>query len=129
MTLDPVHFDGIAALARQVGREVDDASHQQFAETVWEEFLDPLEVDGRRVLEPIDRQFRARVAIEDAALCDRPFPRSYGLDSGTINPTTYKNGVVMDVAHAAMGCVPTDIECHRSRTVVIGLHIDDDART
>ncbi|KYH26547.1 NurA domain protein [Halalkalicoccus paucihalophilus] len=129
MTLDPVHFDGIAALARQVGREVDDASHQQFAETVWEEFLDPLEVDGRRVLEPIDRQFRARVAIEDAALCDRPFPKSYGLDSGTINPTTYKNGVVMDVAHAAMGCVPTDIECHRSRTVVIGLHIDDDART
>lgn len=129
MTLDPVHFEGIAALARQVGREVDDASHQEFAETVWADFLDPLEVDGRRVLEPVDRQFRKRVAVEDAALCERPFPGSHGLDSGTINPTTYKNGVVMDVAHAAMGCVPTDLDCHRSRTVIIGLHIDDDALT
>ncbi|ADJ14715.1 DNA double-strand break repair nuclease NurA [Halalkalicoccus jeotgali] len=129
MTLDPVHFEGIAALARQVGREVDDASHREFAERVWESFLDPLEVDGRRVLEPLDRQYRKRVAIEDAALCERPFPESYGIDSGTINPTTYKNGVVMDVAHAAMGCVPTDLDCHRSRTVVIGLHIDDDALT
>lgn len=127
MTLDPVHFEGIAALARQVGREVDDASHQEFAETVWAEFLDPLEVGGRRVLEPVDGQFRGRVAIEDAALCERPFPGSHGLDSGTINPTTYKNGVVMDVAHAAMGCVPTDLDCHRARTVIIGIHIDDDA--
>lgn len=127
MTLDPVHFDGIAALARQVGREVDDASHQQFAETVWEEFLDPLEVDGRRIIEPIDEQYRKRVAIEDAALCAQPLPESYGIDSGTINPTTYKNGVVMDVAHAAMGCVPTDLDCHRARTVIIGAHIDDDA--
>ncbi|WP_122088878.1 DNA double-strand break repair nuclease NurA [Halalkalicoccus subterraneus] len=129
MTLDPVHFEGIAALARQVGRQVDDASHQEFAERVWERFLDPLELDGRRVLEPVDRQYRKRVAIEDAALCERPFPESYGIDSGTINPTTYKNGVVMDVAHAAMGCVPTDLECHRSRTVVIGLHVDDDSVT
>ncbi|MEM4780731.1 MAG: DNA double-strand break repair nuclease NurA [Halalkalicoccus sp.] len=129
MTLDPVHFEGIATLARQVGREVDDASHQESAETVWTEFLDPLTVDGRRVLEPLDRQYRTRVRIEDAALCERPYPASYGIDSGTINPTTYKNGVVMDVAHAAMGCVPTDLDCHRSRTVVIGLHLDDDAVT
>lgn len=129
MTLDPVHFEGIAALARQVGRAVDDASQQEFAERVWREFLDPLEIDGRRVLEPVDRQYRKRVPIEDAALCERPFPESYGLDSGTINPTTYKNGVVMDVAHAAMGRVPTDLDCHRSRTVIIGLHLDDDAVT
>lgn len=127
MTLDPVHFEGIATLARQVGDEVDDGDHQGFAETVWEEFLDPLVVDGRPVLEPVDRRFRGRVAIEDAALCERPYPESYGLDSGTINPTSYKNGVVMDVAHAAMGRVPTDLECHRSRTVIIGVHLDDDA--
>lgn len=127
MTLDPVHFEGIASLARQVGREIDDASHQEFAERVWEEFLDPLEVDGRRILEPVGGQYRKRVAIEDAALCERPFPESYGIDSGTINPTTYKNGVVMDVAHAAMGCVPTDLDCHRARTIIIGLHTDDDA--
>jgi hypothetical protein len=79
------------------------------------------------VLEPVDRRFRGRVPIEDAALCERPYPGSYGLDSGTINPTSYKNGVVMDVAHAAMGRVPTDLECHRSRTLIIGVHLDDDA--
>lgn len=126
MTLDPVHFEGIAALARQVGREVADGDHQGFAERVWEEFLDPLVADGRRVLEPVDRQFRKRVSIEDAALCEQPYPESHGLDSGTINPTTYKNGVVMDVAHAALGSVPTDLDCHRARSLVIALHLRDD---
>lgn len=127
MTLDPVHFEGIATLARQVGREIDDSEYTKFAERVWEEFLDPLRANGRRVLEPVDRQYRKRVSIADVALCEPPFSESYGVDSGTINPTTYKNGVVMDVAHAAMGSVPTDLDCHRSRTVIIGVHIDDDA--
>lgn len=128
MTLDPVHFEGIAALARQVGREVDDRDHRRFAETVWEEFLDPLSADGRRVLEPVDRQYRKRAPIEDAALCEQPYPESHGLDSGTINPTTYKNGVVMDVAHAALGSVPTDLDCHRARSLVIALHHRDETR-
>ena len=50
MTLDPVHFDGIAQLAGRISQRVDAADHETFADTVFEEFLDPLWHDGRRVL-------------------------------------------------------------------------------
>ena len=127
MTLDPVHVEGIAALARRIGREVDDGEHEGFARTVWEEYLDPLRGDGRTLLEPVDDLARGAVDLEDVALCEAPFPTSHGLDSGTLNPTTYKNGIVLDVAQAAMGCVPTDLDCHRSRTIVATIHTGDEA--
>ncbi|MCH7661780.1 MAG: DNA double-strand break repair nuclease NurA [Euryarchaeota archaeon] len=125
MTLDPVHVKEIASLAHQVGRRIDTADHRTTAERAWTDLLDPLVANNRRIMEPVDRQYRKRVTIEDAALCDPPYPINYGLDSGTLNPTTYKNGVVMDAAHAALGCVPTDLERHRSRTIVMTLHLDD----
>ena len=50
MTLDPVHFDGIAALARRITQHVDEQDHRDAAETVWQEFLDPLHHDGDVVL-------------------------------------------------------------------------------
>ena len=102
MTLDPVHFDGIARLAGRISQRVDAADHETFADTVFEEFLDPLWHDGRRVLEPLGELRRRRVDVEDAALQAAPFPTQHGLDSGTINPTTFTNGLVLDVAQAAM---------------------------
>ena len=47
MTLDPVHFDGIAQLAGRIESGVDASDHRDFANTVWEEFLDPLYEDGK----------------------------------------------------------------------------------
>ena len=125
MTLDPVHVDGIARLASQIEQGVDEQDHRAFAETVWNEFLDPLVLDGRAVLEPIDEQRRRKVAMQDAALQAPPFPTQHGLDSGTINPTTFKNGVVLDVAQAAMSAVPSDLELHRGRTIVMTAHSND----
>ena len=125
MTLDPVHFDGIARLAGRIGHRVDATDHGAFAETVFEEFLDPLRHDGRRILEPIDGLRRRRIDIEAAALQDAPFPTQHGLDSGTINPTTFTNGLVLDVAQAAMAAVASDLELHRSRSVVTTAHSND----
>ncbi|WP_372479421.1 DNA double-strand break repair nuclease NurA [Halomicrobium sp. HM KBTZ05] len=125
MTLDPVHVDGIARLAGQIEQGVDEQDHRDFAETVWQEFLDPLVVDGRAVLEPVDEQRRRKVDTQDAALQATPFPTQHGLDSGTINPTTFKNGVVLDVAQAAMSAVPSDLELHRGRTIVMTAHSND----
>ena len=125
MTLDPVHFDGIARLAGRINHRIDTAEHGAFAETVFEEFLDPLRYDGRRILEPVDELRRRRIDIEDAALQDAPFPTQHGLDSGTINPTTFTNGLVIDVAQAAMAAVPSDLELHRSRSVVKTVHSND----
>ncbi len=125
VTLDPVHFEGITRLSQRVERGVDRSEHRAFAETVWGEFLDPLVSDGVAVLEPIGDQRRRTVDVEDVALVDDPFPTRHGLDSGTINPTTYRNGLVVDVAQAAMSAVPSDLDLHRARTVVQAVHASD----
>jgi len=125
MTLDPVHVDGIADLAGLLARRVDDTDHDDLARTAFEEWLDPLEVDGRTVLDPLgERRLRA-VAVDDIALVDAPYPTVHGLDSGTINPTTFKNGLVLDVAHAAMAADPSDLDLHRARSLVTTVHAND----
>ncbi|WP_276252576.1 DNA double-strand break repair nuclease NurA [Halomontanus rarus] len=130
MTLDPVHFDGIARLARRIDHGADERDHREFAETVWETFLDPLEDRrGRTVLEPVDDVSRHRVDLESVALCETPFESQHGLDSGTINPTTFKNGLVIDIAQAAMSATPSELDLHRSRTVVATVHSSDETAT
>jgi hypothetical protein len=129
MTLDPVHVDGIARLAGRVSRGVDDTDQQNVAERVWNDFLDPLYDDGTPVLEPLGEQARKAADVEDIALQESPFPIQHGIDSGTINPTTFKNGVVLDVSQAAMSAVPTDLDLHRARTIVMTAHSNDDAFT
>ncbi len=125
MTLDPVHVDGIAQLAGQVGRTVETSDQGAVAEDVWENFLDPLWADGTEVLAPLDEQRRRKVPIEDVALEEPPYPTQHGLDSGTINPTTFKNGLVLDVAQAAMSAVPSDVDLHRARTIIMAVHTND----
>jgi hypothetical protein len=126
MTLDPVHVDGIAELAGRVTRRVDDNDHAELADTAWREFLDPLYDDGEVVLEPIGEHRRRTVPIQDIALEARPFPTQHGLDAGTINPTTFKNGLVIDVSQAAMAAVPSSVELHRARTIVMTVHTNDE---
>jgi len=125
MTLDPVHVDGIAQLAGQVRSSVETSDQGAAAEEVWANFLDPLWEDGTRILEPLGRQRRRKVPVADVALEDPPFPTQHGLDSGTINPTTFKNGLVLDVAQAAMSGVPSDVELHRGRTIIMAVHSND----
>jgi hypothetical protein len=125
MTLDPVHVEEVADLAGLLGRRVDDGDHDDLARTAFEEWLDPLRVDGRTVLDPLgERRLRA-VAVDDVALVDAPYPTVHGLDSGTINPTTFKNGLVLDVAHAAMAADPSDLDLHRARSLVTTVHAND----
>jgi hypothetical protein len=125
MTLDPVHFDGIAGLARQIRHEVDADEHRDLAEETWREFLDPLYGDGGVVLEPLLGQRRAAADFEELALQPSPFETAHGLDSGTINPKTFKNGLVLDLAQAAMSATPSDLDLHRSRTVITSVHSND----
>ena len=125
MTLDPVHVEGIAELAGRIARDVDDSDHRDLAAEIWDGYLDPLTDDGAVVVEPIDEVRRWRVGTEDIALCDAPFETCHGLDSGTVNPTTFKNGLVLDVAQAAMAGVPSDLDLHRARTIVATVHTND----
>ncbi|WP_137284831.1 DNA double-strand break repair nuclease NurA [Halorussus salinisoli] len=129
MTLDPVHFDGIAGLADHIDYDAEDQDHRDSAESVWQNFLDPLyDGDGRPILEPMDDLSRRRVSAEEIALEDEPFPTTHGLDAGTLNPRPFKNGLVLDVAHAAMSANPSDLDLHDCRTVVKALHSNDTSK-
>lgn len=125
VTLDPIHVENIARLAYGIAGDVDTTDHEGLAERIWEEWLPSLRYDGRVVVEPVDPHERRRASIDDIALADRPFETVHGLDSGTINPTTFKNGLVVDVAHAAMASTPTDLGLHRDRTIVATVHAGD----
>ena len=118
MTLDPVHIDEIAALARLIERDVDDSDQESLALQVWESWLDPLRHDGRVVFEPLEPMARKQVSIDDIGLIEPPYPSTHGLDSGTMNPTTFRNGAVIDIAHAAMAREPSDQTLHRKRSIV-----------
>jgi len=125
VTLDPIHVENIAQLAYGIAGDVDTTDHDDLAGRVWRDWLPELRRDGRVVIEPVDEHERRRAPIDDAALTDRPFETVHGLDSGTINPTTFKNGLVVDVAHAAMASEPTDLDLHRDRTIVATVHAGD----
>ena len=128
MTLDPVHVDGIADLATEVRAAVDETDQTALAERAFAEFLDPLyDSSGNVVLEPLGEHGKHKVSTADIALTDAPFPTHHGLDAGTINPTTFKNGLVVDVSQAAMAGVPSDIDLHRGRTIVMTVHTNDTA--
>ncbi|GGL49775.1 DNA double-strand break repair nuclease NurA [Halocalculus aciditolerans] len=127
MTLDPVHFDGISGLVSRISHDIDEAEHRSEAMRAWESFLDPLVVDGDRVLEPLDDLARYAVDVETAGVQDAAFDAVHGLDSGTVNPRAFKNGIVLDVAQAALAVHPSDVDTHRARTVIATVHTNDDS--
>ncbi|MEZ3115247.1 DNA double-strand break repair nuclease NurA [Halobaculum sp. MBLA0147] len=126
MTLDRIHVDTVAHLASAIADGVDDRDHADLAERVWTDFLDPLYDEGREVVAPLGDGQELRVApLEDAVLAERPFDTTHGVDSGTMNPTAFKNGLVLDVAQAAMAADPSELELHRDRTVLVTVHTTD----
>jgi len=125
MTLDPVCLDGIATLARGLRQDIDTEEQRDLATVVWETFLDPLRQDGSVVLEPIDTQQRFAAPVEELGLQEPSFDPVHGLDSGSITPRTFRNGLVVDVAQAAMSATPSDLDLHRARTVVLGASAND----
>lgn len=124
MTLDPVHYDGIAMLTRQVDADFDDSTQDETADDLWSA-LDPLYMDGERKLYPVGSLERRCVPYEEMALVEDEYPSQHGLDSGTLNPTRFENGLVVDVAHAAMASEPSDLDLHRMRTVVESVYSSD----
>jgi hypothetical protein len=125
MTLDPTAMEGIAELAQAIEVDVDDTDHDTRALAVWHEWLDPLVHRSRRVIEPLGEQSLNTIAVEQAGLIPDRFPTTHGLDSGTINPTTFKNGLVLDLAQAALAREPTDLDTHRTRSLVATVHSQD----
>ena len=125
MTLDPVHYDGIATLAERIRHDTDPDEQRDVAENVWEDALDPLYGDDGAVLKPVDGQARRTGPIDELALQPQIFESVHGVDSGTINPTTFKNGLLVDLAQAAMSATPSTLDVHRNRTYIMTVYSND----
>jgi hypothetical protein len=125
MTLDPVHRQHIASLAADLRPATDEEDHRNLAQEVWQDYLDPLYGDDGPVLEPIEELARYTAPITDIGVQASPYGVVHGLDSGTINPRTFRNGLVLDLAQAAMAADPSDLDLHRSRTIVESIHSND----
>jgi len=116
MTLEPVHMRKISELARKIDATYD-PNEQKTAADIYK-LLKELTVEGKVVLQAIDRLYRGMVRTELMAQCEDPYPLTYACDSGSTNPMTYDNGVFVDFCHCALAATPTNLELHRYRTIV-----------
>ncbi len=120
MTLDAVHFEAMTDLINRVNRPGRARDRRALAERLWEEGL--IDPPHKVPLEPIDTPKRHAMSIESLAVRDGEFERITAIDAGSLNPTTFQNGLVVDVAHAAVASTPSDIDLHRQRTIVAAVH-------
>ena len=127
MSLDRVHIDALADAAAALAGELGVAGPSSAPQTLFEEALDPLvDADGAPCLQAVGHPVVRTVALATAAGWQDPLPAVHGIDAGTINPTTFRNGLVIDAAQAAMASDPVDVSLHRRRTLVATAHIADE---
>jgi hypothetical protein len=127
VTLDRVHIEALADAAASLSEELRVTRPSTDPASLFTDALDPLiGPDGVTCLEPIGSPSVHSVALETAAGWPSPVSAVHGVDAGTINPTTFRNGLVVDAAQAAMASDPVDVPLHRRRTLVATAHIADD---
>lgn len=120
MSLDAVHLDAMTELLERVDRPGRERDRRQLAQRLWTEILtDP---PTGVPLSPIEDPYRRAGAIDELATGADPFESVAGVDAGALNPTTFQNGLVVDLAHAAVATTPSTVDVHRRRTIVAAVH-------
>lgn len=120
MALDGVHLEAITTLVQTVDRPGRTRDRTELAEHIWRDVL--IDPPASIPMQPIEPAHRGQASAESLAL-DRPrLEQVAAVDAGSLNPTTYQNGLVVDLAHAAMATTPTDLDRHRSRSLVAAVH-------
>lgn len=120
MALDAVHFEAIEGVIGSVDRPGLERRRIDLAERIWEQAVVEPSVDVP--IHPLEPPRRRSGPVEELAVDTRPFERVSAVDAGALNPTTYQNGLVVDLAHAAMATTPSDVDRHRRRTILAVVH-------
>lgn len=120
MTLDAVHLAAIEGLVDSIDRPGRANRRERLAERLWGELI--AEPSPDIPLDPLDPPARYAGPVDELAVKARPFERVSAVDAGSLNPTTFQNGLVVDLAHAAMATTPSDVDRHRHRTLVAVIH-------
>lgn len=104
----------------QVDRPGRSADRRDEAERIWTE----LSARDHEELPftPIDEAKRVAESVDDLGTRASPYDQIVAVDAGSLNPTSFQNGLVVDLAHAAMATTPTDVSRHRRRTIVAVVH-------
>ncbi|HWR25765.1 MAG TPA: DNA double-strand break repair nuclease NurA [Methanosarcina sp.] len=116
MTLEPVHMHKISELARRIDRSFE-LEELKTATDIYS-LLEELKLDGKVILQAVDRLFRGIIRTELMAQIDDPYPVTYACDSGSTNPITYDSGLFVDFCHCGLAATPTDLDIQRCRTIV-----------
>jgi len=116
MTLEPVHIKAISNLAKRIDLCKDNEDTKTASDLF--EMLRELRYEGQVVLRSIGDLKRSKVNIDRMALSRDPFEITYSCDSGSMNPLSFDNGLLVDFCHCALASTPTDLDLHRKRTIV-----------
>lgn len=120
MTLDSVHFDAMVSIVGQVDRPGRQRDRHDLAERLWSEGM--ANPPDSIPICPIGEPTREARPVNELAMEETPFDTTVAVDAGSLNPTTFQNGLVVDVAHAATASSPSDVDLHRKRTIVASIH-------
>ncbi len=126
MAFGPAHMEQVREISSQIAHTAGRLRPTTTAGEVLDDHLESLYGNnGRICLESIGEPTRLKVATEEVGLAAPEFPTATAVDSGTVNPIQFKNGLVVSFSHAAMAATPTDIDLHRSRTMIATVHTTD----
>lgn len=120
MVLDTIHFEAMADLIARINRPGRTRDRRAIAERIWQEAL--AEPPARFPVTPIGPAERHVRSIDEVATEDTSIEIVTAVDAGTLNPMTFQNGLVVDIAHAAAASTPSDVDRHRRRTIVATVH-------
>lgn len=120
MTLDSVHFEAIDGIVDSLESPGRATRRTELAERLWETVI--VESPDDVPIEPLEPPARRSTRVDDLAVATRPFDQVAAVDAGSLNPTTFQNGLVVDLAHAAMATTPSDVDRHRRRTILAVVH-------
>ncbi len=119
-------MEGIKTLNSNIALNQSGKTQQETALELWRNKLDPLIYEGTEILTPINSLQRNTVKKNKAAQKKTPYENQYGLDSGTLTPRTFQNGLTIDIAQAAIGSIPTELGLHRKRTAISTIYSNNE---
>lgn len=126
MAFDPAHMEQVREISSRIARTAGRVTQSDAASKAFNNQLKLLRgSDGRICLESIGEPTRQKVLIDEVGLAAPEFPTANAVDSGTLDSIQLKNGLTVSFSHAAMAAEPTDIDLHRSRTMIATVHTTD----
>lgn len=128
MVLDPTHMHYISDIVHDIDNRISQCTEKHTFENIKEaiQLIKHVSHKNRTLVQLHDEEVLYKADRRKLARIPDVFKKTYSIDSGTINPTTYTNGTVFDVCQGTMACTPNNKEIERHRTIGTIVYVSDD---